>query len=88
MTLVEPSITQMLRKSSDSYHIANTVKDLKLNENVYVFFSVNDNNKVDSEDGSHWSLLVYASDGNHRGFYHHDPIGSANLQHKTELMER
>ena len=32
LALVEPSITQMLRKSSDSYLVANTVKDLKLNE--------------------------------------------------------
>ena len=88
MALVEPSITQMLRKSADSDHVGGTVKDLKLNENDYVFFPVNDNNKLDGEGGSHWSLLVYASDEKHRGFYHHDPIGSANLQHATELMER
>ena len=53
-----------------------------------MFFPVNDNNKLDGEGGSHWSLLVYASDEKHRGFYHHDPIGRANLQHATELMER
>ena len=33
IALVEPSITQMLRKSSDSDHVGGTVKDLKLNEN-------------------------------------------------------
>ena len=45
--------------------------------------------ELDSEGGSHWSLLiVYASDEKHRGFYHHAPLGSANLQHATDLMER
>ena len=51
-----------------------------------MFFPVN--NKLDGNVGSHWSLLVYASDKKHRGFYYHDPIGRANLQHATELMER
>ena len=78
----------MLRKSADSDHVGGTMKDLKLNENDYVFFPVNDNNKLDGEGGSHWSLLVYTSDKKHRGFYHHDPIGRTNLQHATELMER
>ena len=87
LALVEPSITQMLRKSPDSYLVAKTVKDLKLNEKDYVFFPVNNNNKLDGEGGSHWSLLVYASDKRHRGFYHHDPISGTNLQHATELME-
>ena len=54
----------------------------------YVFFPVNNNNKLDGEGGTHWSLLVYASEEKHRGFYHHDPIGRANLQYATELMER
>ena len=53
-----------------------------------MFFPVNNNNKLDGEGGTHWSLLVYASEEKHRGFYHHDPIGRANLQHATELMER
>merc|ERR1712179_275200 len=70
------------------YHIRKAVKELKLNEKDYVFFPVNDNKELDSEGDSHWSLLVYASDEKHRGFYHHDPLGSANLQHATELMER
>ena len=42
IALVEPSITQMLRKSADSEHVGGTMKDLKLNENDYVFFPVND----------------------------------------------
>ena len=88
IALVEPSITQILRKSADLDHVRGTVKDLKLDENNYVFLPVNDNNKLDGEGGSHWSLLVYAADEKHRGFYHHDPIGRANLQHATELMER
>ena len=33
IALVEPSITQMLRKSADSDHVGGTMKDLKLNEN-------------------------------------------------------
>merc|ERR1712179_756577 len=70
------------------YHIRKAVKELKLNEKDYIFFPVNDNKELDSEGGSHWSLLVYASDEKHRGFYHYDPLGSANLQHATELMER
>ena len=45
------------------------------------------NNKLNGEGGSHWSLLIYVSDNKHRGFYHHDPMGNANLKHATELME-
>ena len=52
-----------------------------------VFFPVN-GNKLDGESRNHWSLLVYASDEKHRSFYHHDPIGRANLWHATELMEK
>ena len=85
--MVEPSITQMLKKSADSDLVGNTMKELKLTEKDYVFFPVNNNNKLDGEGGSHWSLLVYASDRKHRGFYHHDPIGGANHQHAIELME-
>ena len=83
LALVEPSITQMLRKSPDSHLVARTVKDLKLNEMDYVFFPVNDNDKLDGEGGSHWSLLVYVSGKRHGGFYHHDPINGANLRHAT-----
>ena len=78
----------MLRKSPDLDHVRGTVKDLKLNEKDYIFFSDNNNNKLDGEGGTHWSLLVYTSDEKHRGFYLHDSIGRANLHHATELMER
>ena len=77
----------MLRKSPDLDHVKGTVKDLKLNDKDYIIFSVN-NNKLNGEGGTHWSLLVYTSDEKHRGFYHHDPMGRANLHHAVELMEK
>ena len=43
----------MLRKSTDLDLVRGTMKDLKLNENDYVFFPVNDNNKLDGEGGNH-----------------------------------
>ena len=87
LALVEPSITQILRKSPDSCTVAKTVEDLKLKEKDYVFFPVNNNDKVDGEGGSHWSLLVYISDKRHVKFYHHDPISGANHRHANELIK-
>ena len=87
VALVEPNITQMLRKFTDLDLVRGTIKDLKLNKNDCIFFPLNDNNKLDGEGGNHWSLLVYASDEKHRSFYHHDPIGRANLRHATELRD-
>merc|ERR1711874_444940 len=87
LALVEPSITQILRKSPDSCTVADTVEDLKLKEKDYVFFPVNNNDKVDGEGGSHWSLLVYISDKRHVKFYHHDPISSANHRHANKLIK-
>ena len=37
IALVEPSITQMLRKSADLDLVRGTMKDLKLNENDCIF---------------------------------------------------
>ena len=65
LALVKPSITQILRKSLDSCIVAKTVEDLKLKEKDYILFPVNNNDKVDGEGGSHWSLLVYMSDKRH-----------------------
>ena len=31
---------------------------------------------------------MYTSDKKHKGFYHHDPMGRANLRHAVELMEK
>ena len=84
---MEPSIAQMLRKASDLDHVRGTVKDLKLSEKDYIFFSVSDNNQTDGEGGTHWSLLMYSSDEKQGGFYHHDPMGRANIHHAVELME-
>ena len=53
VALVEPSITQMLRKSTDLDLVRGTINDLKLNENNYIFFPVNDSNKLDGEGGNH-----------------------------------
>ena len=87
LALVEPSITQILRKSPDPCTVAKTVEDLKLKEMDYVFFPVNNNDNVDGEGGSHWSLLVYISDKRHVKFYHHDPISGANHRHANELIK-
>jgi len=84
---VEPSVTQILRKSSEPGTVAKIVEDLKLKEMDYVFFPVNNNNKVDGEGGSHWSLLVYISDKGHGKFFHHDPISNTNYRHAKELVE-
>ena len=78
LVLVKPSVTQMFRKSLDSCTVTKTVEDLKLKERDYIFFPVNNNDNVDGEGYSHWSLLVYISDKRHMNFYHYDPISGAN----------
>merc|ERR1711874_499184 len=87
LALVEPSITQILRKSLDPCTVAKTVEDLKLKEKDCVFFPVNNDDKVDGEGGSHWSLLVYISNKKYVKFYHHDPISGANNRHANELIK-
>ena len=62
------------------------VEDLKLKEMDYVFFPVNNNDRVDGEGGSHWSLLVYISDKRHVKFFHHDLISDANHRHANKLI--
>ena len=63
------------------------IKKLKLTEKDYIFFPVNNSNKLESEGGSHWSMLLYCSNEAHRGFYHHDPIYKSDFKHAIELME-
>merc|ERR1712179_598303 len=81
------SVTQIFRKSSEPGVVAKMVEDLKLKEMDYVFFPVNNNDNVDGEGGSHWSLLVYISDKRHVKFYHHAPISGANHRHANELIK-
>merc|ERR1711874_568024 len=45
-------------------------------------------NRTNTEGGTHWSLLMYSSDEKQGGFYHHDPMGMANIHHAAELMEK
>ena len=90
VALVEPSTVQILRKAKDLDldHVRSIVKSLELNEKDYIFFPVNNNNQLEGEGGTHWSLLVYSSVEKHRGFHHHDPMGRANINHAVELMEK
>ena len=50
VTFVDPSITQMLRKPTDSDQVGDTMKKLKLTEKDYVFFPFN-YNKLDGKGG-------------------------------------
>merc|ERR1712121_39393 len=84
--VTDNSIAQIFRRSPDPRTVAKTVEDLKLKEKNYILFPVNNNNRVEGEGGSHWSLLVYISDK--RNFYHYDPIRGANNRQANELVRK
>ena len=86
--IVDPCVSQMLRKSLDSYAVTKTIEDLKLLEMDFMFFPVNNNDRVDREGGSHWSLLVCSSDGKKVKFSHHDPLGGTNNRCAHELISK
>ena len=88
LALVKPSITQIFRRSPDPCIVAKTVEDLKLKEKDYILFPVNNNDRVEGEGGSHWSLLVYISDKRDVNFYHYDPIRGANNRQANELVRK
>ena len=57
---VSPSITQLIRKSSDKMDTKETIENLQINEKDWVFYPVSNNNQVNKPGGGmHWSLLVY-----------------------------
>merc|ERR1712121_551555 len=88
LALVKPSINQIFRRSPDPRTVAKTVEDLKLKEKDYILFPVNNNDRVEGEGGSHWSLLVYISDKSDVNFYHYDPIRGANNRQANELVRK
>merc|ERR1712105_472457 len=82
---VSPSITQLIRKSTDRTNTKETIKYLQINEKDWVFYPVSNNNQVNRPGGgTHWSLLVYcmAKDV----YYHHDPINPTNEMHAVVLI--
>ena len=84
---VSPSITQLIRKSTDRTNIKETIKNLQINEKDWVFYPVSNNNQVDRPGGgTHWSLLVYCKAKD--VYYHHDPINPTNEMHAVELIHK
>ena len=47
---------------------------------------MNNSTKLEREEGSHWSMLLYCTKESHRGFYHHNPVYKSNFKHANELM--
>ena len=84
---VSPSITQLIRKSTDRTNTKDTMKNLQINEKDWVFYPVCNNNQVNRPGGgTHWSLLVYCKAKD--VYYHHDPINPTNEMHAVELIHK
>ena len=82
---VPPTITQLL-KIGDTKDIDKTLEDLDAWWKDYMIFPVNDNNSVNKEGGSHWSLLIFSRPDN--TWYHYDSNKGSNVRHAHRLVSR
>ena len=82
---VKPAVTQLIKASTDDKNTEMTIEDLRLKKVDWVFFPLN-NNLGDREGGSHWSLLVYQTNGN--TFYHFDSISGMNNRSVAMIIKK
>ena len=88
MAYVDPSITQMLKKLTNISTSRDIINNLRLKEKEYIFFPVNNSTRIESEEGSHWSMLLYKANEPNKGFSHYDPIQNSNHNHAKELANK
>ena len=79
---LDPTVVQCIRKAEKA--IVEDIKKHGLVDTEYIFLPVNNNDYLDRDAGSHWSLLVYNKSNNE--FYHHDPIRGTNNRHALEIV--
>lgn len=87
LAFVNPSTVQFL-KLSESLDEAKVffLDPLDLDDKDFIFFPLNDNNEVNSEGGSHWSLLLV--DKVNSTFYHIDSMNGANNSEAKRFYEK
>ena len=82
---VLPTITQLL-KIGDTKDIDKTLDSIEAWWKDYIILPVNDNNSVNKEGGSHWSLLIFSRPDN--TWYHYDSNQGSNIRHAHRLVNR
>ncbi|MCP4255395.1 MAG: hypothetical protein GY775_18725, partial [Candidatus Scalindua sp.] len=82
--LLSPNLTYLLQRGN-KIDVIEEKKNLKINENEWVLYPIN-NKKDDKEisGGTHWSLLLYSKKD--RTYYHFDPIQSMNESHAKHMI--
>ena len=81
---LDPTVVQCIRKGEKTV-VEDIIKKRGLIDTEYIFLPVNNNDYLDRDAGSHWSLLVYNKSNNE--FYHHDPIRGTNNRHALEIVK-
>ena len=80
---LDPTVVQCIRKGEKTV-VEDIIKKRGLIDTEYIFLPVNNNDYLDRDAGSHWSLLVYIKSKDE--FNHYDPIRGANKRHALEIV--
>lgn len=84
---LEPSVVHCIRNEGASEDSNVSVEDIinkrRLEDNEYIILPVNNNDNLESDAGSHWSLLLYRKKSNK--FYHFDSIKGANEKYARQI---
>ena len=73
--IVSPSASYYIQKHDSKKEIRKMIDDWELNKYEWVIYPINNKKDVETDGGTHWSLLVYRKIDN--TYLHFDPIHSA-----------
>ena len=82
---LDPTVVQCIRKAETTV-VEDIIKKRGLVDTDYIFLPVNNNDYLDRDAGSNWSLLIYSKSNNE--FFHHGPIRATNSRHAFEIVSR
>ena len=89
VTGLAPTIVQMIRKQGVSEKACVSVVDIinngDLTNKEYIMMPVNNNDDLEKDAESHWSLLIYRKTDSK--FYHYDSIRGVNKIHAKKVIE-
>ena len=86
---LEPSVVYCIRNEGASENSAISVEDIinkrRLEDSEYTILPVNNNDNLEKDVGSDWSILLYRKKSNK--FYHFDSIKGANEKYARQIVE-
>ena len=86
---LEPSVVHCIRNEGASENSDISVEDIinkrRLEDSEYTILPVNNNDNLEKDAGSHWSILLYRKKSNK--FYHFDSIKGANEKYARQITK-